>query len=1100
MTTPIICAGFHRSGTSLAAQIMHLAGLPFAAEPMAGNISNPDGHFEDLVAMRMHDQFLSESETTWKYQGECQLNSLPRAINRIKKYSQFRTSIDGDMWLMKDPRATLFLNEWNSATQGNAKFVLMYRHWGLCVQSIFKRSSRDLLSNLSNKSILNDNFEFWENIELSARMWLEYNRRLLAFYNANKERSLLVSQQSILEGFDLITALNEKFHFHLEAGESPIKREYATETLVDIVIKGISKGLKQELDDVYLALTSINPVDICKTPDITKSEQPLDCVKRFFSEHLQNNQSNFNGGVIANKAIEFDDDIKKALNGADFKQALLYAEKFDIYKDVRATRKFLGFVGSLEKQEPFNLKIQEMLGRSHFVCGHYKKAEVHYFKAIAINPNIPYLKMLLADTYFQRYDFESAEYFLKLAYRGNPNNPQFSIKLGDLNFLLKKYDIAIDNYKLALNIKDNDGLKCKIIDAIRLQKGNDEALKQLNGYMNQGESKALSDKQLEILLEARDKSAKLSHLKAIKESITSSALLSGLGHLDISSLSIASRASLLFWFSQQLQYFFSSDEIHALLSPANKKPEQNQVIKNRRYPVLVPCEVENLRPISFVVIKFSDEIKHNFYQSKGFDFSYNQIIEVDNTANLYFENLNRAIRNGINKAIHKTIVIIHEDVLLVDNWHSNFEYSISQLEVSDPNWGMLGAVGWKESGEMAGHWSDPHEYTNTFTGDACFSEVIKLDEQLLVFNRDRLPDFDGSLPGIHHLGSDYRNQLVLKGFKTYAINAPSIHKYADASGKLIDTKIDSPKIKDRTSLTYLADKAVCDRYIQKKWPQENIPHCLPLDDLEIDKISTKRAEQLNRPIILLSRGGSGSRLCSLLAQDIGLFLGNNVSGTGDAMELVSSVYQGLISKYRCFEDWQKQEIVPRLRKAAHEMLSNVPEDVAWGFKLPETLFLLPEIREAFPNAKFVHFVRDPLTTTLRRTHMTARLDNHIGRICLPMAYDYFKISRGQILKDSPALHMAYSTAHQLDLVDNFLSYLDTNSYIELRYEDVLSKPREQTIKLSDWLQFPIVSSQLEKSVDVKRAQTPSVVYTKEIQEEASKILIPIRERMNYKVT
>ena len=63
MNTPIICAGFHRSGTSLASQMLHLSGLPFAIEEMPGSVSNPDGHFEDLFAMRMHDDFLSDMGT-----------------------------------------------------------------------------------------------------------------------------------------------------------------------------------------------------------------------------------------------------------------------------------------------------------------------------------------------------------------------------------------------------------------------------------------------------------------------------------------------------------------------------------------------------------------------------------------------------------------------------------------------------------------------------------------------------------------------------------------------------------------------------------------------------------------------------------------------------------------------------------------------------------------------------------------------------------------------------------------------------------------------------------------------------------------------------
>ena len=38
--------------------------------------------------------------------------------------------------------------------------------------------------------------------------------------------------------------------------------------------------------------------------------------------------------------------------------------------------------------------------------------------------------------------------------------------------------------------------------------------------------------------------------------------------------------------------------------------------------------------------------------------------------------------------------------------------------------------------------------------------------------------------------------------------------------------------------------------------------------------------------------------------------------------------------------------------------------------------------------------------------MTARLDNHIGRVTLPLGYRYSGLDVATILSDSPALHMA----------------------------------------------------------------------------------------------
>ena len=182
------------------------------------------------------------------------------------------------------------------------------------------------------------------------------------------------------------------------------------------------------------------------------------------------------------------------------------------------------------------------------------------------------------------------------------------------------------------------------------------------------------------------------------------------------------------------------------------------------------------------------------------------------------------------------------------------------------------------------HWSAPNEYSNTFAPSQFFAEVVKLDEQLLIFHRDRMPELDNNLPGIHHIGSDLRFYLEEKRLSTYVVDAPTIHKYA--SGKRVINKQQSTKIQDRGSLTYLEDKAVCDNYIRRKWPNYDIPQCSAESEPEELQLGAARLAQIDAQVIILSRGGSGSRLASLLVQDASIFLGSDISGTQDSMEFV----------------------------------------------------------------------------------------------------------------------------------------------------------------------------------------------------------------------
>lgn len=519
---------------------------------------------------------------------------------------------------------------------------------------------------------------------------------------------------------------------------------------------------------------------------------------------------------------------------------------------------------------------------------------------------------------------------------------------------------------------------------------------------------------------------------------------------------------------------------------------------SRTYPKNNVSKKSPDKPISFIVVRFSNEITHNFYCSESIYNTVNEVIEVNNTANLFFDNLSQAILHGIKQASYNLIAIVHEDVLLPPGWQQTVENSLTELEIHDPNWGLLGSIGWDNKGKMTGHCSDPHGYHYHFSEKQPFyEEVERLDEQLLIVHKERLPDFDINLPGIHHIGQDLAFNLKKSGRRTYAIEAPTIHKYADSEGALILQRKESPKIVDRESFTYKADKACCNDYIMKKWPSLQI-NDIPQSPLTLNDSNTEKCQQLSSPIIFLSRGGSGSRLLSLMAQDLGIFTGNNVNISGDCIDLVLPIYQGIVEKYRCNSLWQKEQIVPRLKSACMEMIKDIPVTTKWGFKLPESIFILPEIQEAFPNARYVHFLRDPLTTCLRRTHMTARLDNHIGRITLPLAYQHLKIDCANITNDSSVVKMLYTTIHQLELIENHIYDLkQENKALELRFEQTLLKPQEQMILFSNWLNAPRAHYNLEHTINKDRAATRLSNYSKEIISFSEKALKKTRKYYNY---
>jgi hypothetical protein len=218
------------------------------------------------------------------------------------------------------------------------------------------------------------------------------------------------------------------------------------------------------------------------------------------------------------------------------------------------------------------------------------------------------------------------------------------------------------------------------------------------------------------------------------------------------------------------------------------------------------------------------------------------------------------------------------------------------------------------------------------------------------------------------------------------------------------------------------------------------------------------------------------------------------------MDMVIAVYQGVIEKYKCKADWQKELVVPQLRLSAARMLQAIPAEkrTAWGFKLPENLLLLPEIDTAFPNAKYIQMFRNPVKTCLRRTHMTARLDNQVGRVTLPLAYREAGLPVEQILHDSPALHMAYTTLHQLGLSLNFCrNSLSGDRYTEIYFEDILKDPGDVLQRFSQWLNVKPTGSKLVSEVDIGRASNPGTSYSAETEAQIGELLAPLLQEMKY---
>ena len=199
-------------------------------------------------------------------------------------------------------------------------------------------------------------------------------------------------------------------------------------------------------------------------------------------------------------------------------------------------------------------------------------------------------------------------------------------------------------------------------------------------------------------------------------------------------------------------------------------------------------------------------------------------------------------------------------------------------------------------------------------------------------------------------------------------------------------------------------------------------------------------------------------MVSQLTLPLGVFLGDVANDYSDSSDWVETFYDlaiemladGVAAGSARDAYWRE-----RLRRQASQMLARGDRSVnePWGWKLPETMLALAPALRAFPRARVVHLVRHPVTSALRRTHMTSRLDNRVGQAVLPAAYRVRGLDPNQIGRDEPYMHNALSWDFQLRTVLEILKTTPT-PVLMLRYEDVCADPHAAQATIAGFLGLP----------------------------------------------
>ena len=168
------------------------------------------------------------------------------------------------------------------------------------------------------------------------------------------------------------------------------------------------------------------------------------------------------------------------------------------------------------------------------------------------------------------------------------------------------------------------------------------------------------------------------------------------------------------------------------------------------------------------------------FENAGFTDSCEYMIADNSKSNIF--DAYSAIRNFLNNAKGKYVIVVHQDVRCIDSI-KQLQDCLEKLTVNDKNWAVCGNAGAK------GYHQDIM-YINT-SGRIDITEnlpckVNSLDENLLIIDADKRITISADIGGFHFYGTDLCNIAYFLGYSCYVI--PFMIKHL-SSGNLKDMKL-----------------------------------------------------------------------------------------------------------------------------------------------------------------------------------------------------------------------------------------------------------------------------------------------------------------------
>jgi len=246
MSKIIVIAGMHRSGTSLTANWLKENGLFVGDNLMSGKFDNVKGHFEDFKILNIHENALEKlglksdglnlSSVSRFFLDESMIQKIEQLINSRK---------DKKIWGWKEPRGTLFLNDW--IKQNNDLFCLaVYRNYKNVTDSLLRRYKYRLYKTRNIKFVrrkvkqLIFPFLYSSIKNIFLKTWIVYNEQILNFKEKYPSQCIILEigtlKKKDFEVLDILKTQTGFLHKNISLSEI-FEKEQMNEQKIQIHFK-----------------------------------------------------------------------------------------------------------------------------------------------------------------------------------------------------------------------------------------------------------------------------------------------------------------------------------------------------------------------------------------------------------------------------------------------------------------------------------------------------------------------------------------------------------------------------------------------------------------------------------------------------------------------------------------------------------------------------------------------------------------------------------------------------------------------------------------------------------------------------------------------